>query len=104
MLGKLTSPAGVQSRMRALRPVAAALQRSLLVDRVGKRLTRDEECDRIIEAHGPADFAGISEALDRQFRTIHNRAQLLLGICGVLISASVLVTTGRLIGGQANFQ
>ncbi len=48
--------------------------------------------------HGPADFERISDALDRQFRTIHNRAQLILGICGVLISASVLVTTGKLIG------
>jgi hypothetical protein len=65
---------------------------------MGKSLTRDEECDRILESHGPNDFERISEALDRQFRTIHNRAQLLLGICGVLISASVVVTTGRLIG------
>ncbi len=45
-----------------------------------------------------ADFDRLSIALDRQFRTLHNRAQLLLGICGVLISASVVVTTGRIIG------
>jgi hypothetical protein len=61
-------------------------------------MSREQECNRILGWHGPENFAGISEALDRQFRTIHNRAQLLLGICGVLISASVLVTTGRLIG------
>ena len=66
--------------------------------RASKALTREEECERIVKSHGPAEFERISEALDRQFRTIHNRAQVLLGICGVLISASVLVTTGRLIG------
>jgi hypothetical protein len=61
-------------------------------------MSREQECKRILGWYSPENFAGISEALDRQFRTIHNRAQLLLGICGVLISASVLVTTGRLIG------
>jgi hypothetical protein len=65
-------------------------------------LTREDECERIMTAHG-SDFERISEALDRQFRTIHNRAQLLLGICGVLISASVVVTTGRLIGRRPEF-
>ena len=68
-----------------------------------KELTREAECRRILKSHGPASFERISEALDRQFRTIHNRAQLLLGICGVLISASVLVTTGRLIGHHPEF-
>jgi hypothetical protein len=63
-----------------------------------EKLSRDEECERILNVHGPGDFAAISTELNRQFATIHNRAQLLLGICGVLISASVLVTTGRLIG------
>src|SRR5262249_8500682 len=63
-----------------------------------QKLNRDEECDRILQVHGADDFAAISAELNRQFTTIHNRAQLLLGICGVLISASVLVTTGRLIG------
>jgi hypothetical protein len=80
------------------------LAASALVRRVGKPLTCEEECQRILASHGPNDFEGISEALDRQFRTLQNRAQLLLGICGVLISASVLVTTGRLIGHAAQFE
>jgi hypothetical protein len=71
---------------------------------VGKALTREQECERIVASYGPASFERISEALDRQFRTIHNRAQLLLGICGVLISGSVVVTAGRLIGGRAALQ
>ena len=69
-----------------------------------KLLTREEECERIVEGHGPSDFERISEALDRQFRTIHNRAQLILGICGVLISASVVVTAGRLIGHRPEYR
>src|SRR5690348_7772644 len=66
-----------------------------------KSLTRSAECDRILQYY-PEDFDRISEALDRQFRTIHNRAQLLLGVCGVLISATVVVTTGRIIS-RPNF-
>lgn len=62
------------------------------------KVSREDECERILKVHPPGDFTGISAELDRQFATIHNRAQLLLGICGVLISASVLITTGRLIG------
>jgi hypothetical protein len=61
-----------------------------------KPLTLGEEADRILKS--PRDFELISAALDRQFHTIHNHAQLLLGICGVLITASVLVTSGRLTG------
>ena len=75
-----------------------------IVERVGKILTRQAECERILEAHGPNDFEPISRALDRQYRTIHNRAQLLLGVCGVLISASVVVTTGRIIGAHLGFE
>ena len=81
----------------------AAKHHVSLVGRAKKGLTREEECERILKQHGPADFERISEALDRQFRTIHNRAQLVLGICGVLISASVVVTTGRLIGRRPDF-
>jgi hypothetical protein len=76
--------------------------RVALTPLVSKRLTRTKECERILKSHG-ADFERISVALDRQFLTIHNRAQLLLGICGVLISASVVVTTGRLIGRGPEF-
>jgi hypothetical protein len=61
-------------------------------------LTRDEECGRILKVYGPDDFAHVGIALDEQFRTIHNRAQLLLGVCGVLISTSVLVTSSLVVG------
>lgn len=35
--------------------------------------------------------------LDAQFKLLHDRAQLLLGICGVLVSTSVVLMTGKII-------
>jgi hypothetical protein len=60
-------------------------------------LTHSEECDQLTELHR-ADRTAIQQELERQFATLHGRAQVLLGICGVLITASVLITTGRIIG------
>jgi hypothetical protein len=62
------------------------------------KLARAEECERILTYYGPDDFGRISHELDKQFTMLHNRAEVLLGICGILISASVVITTGRLIG------
>lgn len=64
---------------------------------VMRALTRDQECDRILRIAGD-DLDDIVEALDRQFKLIHDRAQVLLAICGVLISTSVVLMTGKLIG------
>jgi hypothetical protein len=61
------------------------------------------ECERILKVYGSGGYEQISVALDRQFSTLHNRAQLLLTICGVLISASVVVTTGRLLMASPRF-
>jgi len=44
------------------------------------------------------DDSATRHELDQQFATLHSRAQVLLGICGVLLTASVLITTGRIIG------
>lgn len=56
-----------------------------------------EERDQLIELYR-ADGSAIWHELEEQFKTLHGRAQVLLGICGVLITASVLITTGRIIG------
>jgi hypothetical protein len=61
-----------------------------------KSIDREAECDRLLWAYKD-NVHRIRRSLDQQFRMLHNRAQVLLGICGVLISASVLVTTGRII-------
>ena len=66
-----------------------------------ERLTRAEECDRLVQVFGPSDRIGLAAALERQFYTLHYRAQVLLAICGVMISASVVVTTGRTLRGSA---
>lgn len=56
-----------------------------------------EETDQLIALH-PANETATRQELESQFATLHGRAQLLLGICGVLLTASVLITTGRIIG------
>lgn len=61
----------------------------------GAELTRRKERERLLRNYGPNGFEALAVLFDRQFRSIHNRAELLLGICGVLVSASVLIATGR---------
>jgi hypothetical protein len=58
---------------------------------------RAEESRRVLEAHR-GDTAAVKLELDQQFAALQSRAQVLLGICGVLITASVLITTGRILG------
>jgi hypothetical protein len=60
-------------------------------------LRRTEECDRILSVCGD-HIERIVGMLDLQFRLIHNRAQILLAMCGVLISTSVVLMTGKLLG------
>jgi hypothetical protein len=64
-----------------------------------QRLTRDEECRRILQTYGdgPDAFDRIMVTLERQFAVLHNRAQVLLGLCGVVISTTGF--SGRLIAG-----
>lgn len=61
-----------------------------------ERETREEECERLIAAY-EGDRIAIFHALESQFHTLQNRAQVVLGICGVLLTASVLLMTGKLI-------
>ncbi len=62
-----------------------------------ERLTREEECARILAVCGPHDYEVAFRALDVQFKLLHARAQVLLGISGVLVSTSVLLMTGKII-------
>jgi hypothetical protein len=64
------------------------------------RLTREEECERILNTCGPDHHEAIFMVLDRQFRLLHNRAQVLLAICGVLLSTSVVLMTGKILGSR----
>jgi hypothetical protein len=64
--------------------------------RTAKTLTREEECERILKV-GEDDYELVFRALDVQFKLLHNRAQVILGICGVLVSASVLLMSAKLV-------
>lgn len=60
-------------------------------------LTRDEEAHRILTEYGDSAFADIMEVLERQFAVLHNRAQVLLGLCGIIVSTTGF--SGRLVAG-----
>ena len=62
-----------------------------------ERLTREQECDRLLHVAGADPYETVFRALDVQFKLLHDRAQLLLGICGVLVSTSVVLMTGKII-------
>lgn len=57
------------------------------------RIEREEECDRILSYYGtaPSSFERISVALDRQFVMLHNRAHVLLFLCGIVITSTSIV-------------
>lgn len=63
-------------------------------------LNRDEEVERILAAYGGdqrASFPEIMAMLERQFTVLHNRAQVLLGLCGIIVSTTGF--SGRLVAG-----
>lgn len=62
---------------------------------MGRSESREEECKRFIAVYGQLER--IEQVLEAQFHTLHIRAQVLLGICGVLLTASVMITTGKVI-------
>ncbi len=66
-------------------------------DRGSEPVTREQQARQFIAAYG-ANRMEIQEALDAQFRTLQNRAQVLLAITGVLVTASVMLMAGKLIG------
>jgi hypothetical protein len=58
-----------------------------------RRLEPEEECERILACYGTdlASFDRISVALDRQFVMLHNRAHVLLFLCGIVITTTSIV-------------
>src|SRR5690242_6172743 len=59
-------------------------------------LNRTEEADRIFAVYGD-DLPTIMTMLERQFVVLHNRAQVLLTLCGIVISTTGF--SGRIIAG-----
>lgn len=59
-------------------------------------LTRAQEVDRILHEYD-AKLPEIMAMLERQFTVLHNRAQVLLALCGIVISTTGF--SGRIIAG-----
>lgn len=57
----------------------------------------ESEADRILVIYGQDNARGIMELLERQFTLLHHRTQVLLGLCGVVITTTGF--SGRLIAG-----
>ncbi len=60
---------------------------------------RAAEAERIMNQYGPEAFREIMEMLERNFLVLHNRAQVLLGLCGIIISTTGF--SGRNIAGSS---
>ncbi len=61
-----------------------------------QHLGREAEARRILDSYGD-DLPGIMSMLERQFGVLHNRAQVALVLCGVVISTTGF--SGRLVAG-----
>ncbi len=61
------------------------------------QLNFDEEHARILKEYEHKDFDALMGALERQFTVIHNRAHLLLTLCGIVVTLTGF--SGRIIAG-----
>ncbi len=59
-------------------------------------LPRDKEAERILQIYGEK-VPDMMAMLERQFAVLHNRAQVMLGFCGIVITTTGF--SGRLIAG-----
>lgn len=62
-----------------------------------KCLTRQQECERILRQYGTEKMDPIMSMLERQFGVLHNRTQVMLGLCGIVITTTGF--SGRIIAG-----
>jgi hypothetical protein len=60
-------------------------------------LHRAAEADRILDSYGPKALGEIMAMLERQFTVLHNRAQVLLALCGIIVSTTGF--SGRNVAG-----
>jgi hypothetical protein len=50
-------------------------------------LSREAEADRILQHYGENALPDVMSMLERQFGVLHNRAQVLLALCGIIVSS-----------------
>ncbi|HAI11264.1 MAG TPA: hypothetical protein DCM28_06130 [Phycisphaerales bacterium] len=61
------------------------------------KLNTEQEYQRIITVYGKDDQLGALNLLERQLNTMTQRAQMLLGLCGIVITVTGF--SGRIIAG-----
>lgn len=61
------------------------------------KLTPEQEFDRIMQVYGKQDPLDALNLLERQLNTLSQRAQMLLGLCGIVITVTGF--SGRIIAG-----
>jgi hypothetical protein len=59
--------------------------------------THEREVRRILQIYEPQGAAAVASLLERQFTVLHNRGQVLLGLCGIVITTTGF--SGRIIAG-----
>lgn len=62
-----------------------------------KNLSREQEAERLFAHYGKDALPTIMAMLERQFTMLHNRAQVLLTLCGIIVSTTGF--SGRNIAG-----
>lgn len=63
------------------------------------KLTTEQEYDRIMQVYGKESQRGALDLLERQLNTLTQRAQMLLGLCGIVITVTGF--SGRIIAGTS---
>ena len=53
-----------------------------------QQLSREQEHARLMQEYSDAPFETLMAALERQFAVLHNRSQLLLTLCGIIITTT----------------
>jgi hypothetical protein len=64
-----------------------------------KQLPREQEVERLLRHFGADSWDPIHGVVERQFAVLHNRAQVLTGLCGIVITTTGF--SGRLIAGTS---
>jgi hypothetical protein len=60
-------------------------------------ITREQEIQQILKYHGQTGAGPVYALMERQFLVISGRAQILIGICGIMITTTGF--SGRMIAG-----
>lgn len=65
------------------------------------KIPREKEVDRLIDLVSAGSWDVVHGILERQFAVLHNRAQVLIGLCGIVITTTGF--SGRLIAGTSRY-